>query len=375
MGGTTGAVTVRPVTAGVSLLELTGPLDAAAENLLLDAHAQTLREGAHTILLNFAGVTHIDGAGVTCLVMLCCWAKQKEQRLRAFGLPLRCRRIFEDLGLNLAITFHTSERMALRAVGASAPAGEATGESIGETAEACRAENWAERLGRASRPQVPEGFYGLNVEDRPVLGPLAGFGQLWHKIYWVRLSGVEITPEELIATCKGKLGEFWPEGNRLYVPTPGIVPGAVGLIDITMPGGAPLSTGVRVAYVNDRSFTFVTLAGHLEAGWITFSAREDAGCTVFQVASLARTADPAYEVGFVLFGHAQQERFWRGTLNNLAQHFGVPAQVQARKTCLDAHRNWSSVTNVWQNAGARTALYAAGGLVSRLLRGRKGRST
>jgi hypothetical protein len=118
----------------------------------------------------------------------------------------------------------------------------------------------------------------------------------------------------------------------------------------------------------------VTLSGHLEAGWITFSAIEEDGSTVVQVSSLARTGDPMYEAGFVLFGHAEQEKFWRTTLEALARHFDVLAQVQVCNACVDPHRNWDRAKNLWHNAAARTAVSAVGSIVSRLLRPGKHRA-
>jgi hypothetical protein len=124
-----------------------------------------------------------------------------------------------------------------------------------------------------------------------------------------------------------------------------------------MPGGVPLSTGMLVIYSDDESFTLMTPQGHMESGWITFSAYEEDGCTVAQVQSMARTNDPMYEIGFLLFGHRDQERFWHHTLTALAGHFGVYGHVTMQKECLDPAWQWRESRNIWHNAAIRTGLY------------------
>jgi len=219
---------------------------------------------------------------------------------------------------------------------------------------------WATPVSRLKVEDVPAGAVNLNVDGREVVGPLQGFGQLWQKTYWVRLSGLQQTPQDVMAAWKQNFPKFWPQGNRFYPSLVGIAPGEVALLKLAMPGGVPLSTGMLVLYVDDVSFTLMTPQGHMESGWITFSAFEEEGCTVAQVESMARANDPMYEIGFMIFAHGVQERFWQHTLTALASHFGVPGQVQMRKTCVDARWQWGQAKNVWHNAAVRTGVY--GGL-------------
>ena len=106
-------------------------------------------------------------------------------------------------------------------------------------------------------------------------------------------------------------------------------------MDLAMPAGARLSTGMLVIYEDDESFTLMTPQGHMESGWITFSAYVEDGVTVAQVESLARANDPFFEVGFLLFAHRSQERFWQHTLRSLAARFGVDGRVSTARACLD----------------------------------------
>jgi hypothetical protein len=216
---------------------------------------------------------------------------------------------------------------------------------------------WARPVSRLKVGDVPAGAINLNVDGREVVGPLQGFGQLWQKTYWVRLTGLKASPQEVMAAWKQNFPKFWPRGNRFYPSLVGIAPGEVALLSLAMPGGMPLSTGMLVLYADDVSFTMMTPQGHMESGWITFSAFEEDGATVAQVQSIARANDPMYEIGFMLFAHGVQEGFWKATLTALAAHFGVDGLLQMRKTCVDPRWQWSQARNIWHNAAVRTGLY------------------
>jgi hypothetical protein len=95
----------------------------------------------------------------------------------------------------------------------------------------------------------------------------------------------------------------------------------------------------------------------MESGWITFSTYDDDGVTVAQVQSIARANDPMYEVGFLLFAHKTQERFWLDTLRALARHLNVDGKVEMRKNCVDTRWQWSQAKNIWHNAAVRTGIY------------------
>src|SRR5262249_18460518 len=157
---------------------------------------------------------------------------------------------------------------------------------------------------------APAGAINLNVDGRQAVGPLQGFGKMWRKLYRIRLESAGITPAEVIRTWKQNFPAFWPKGNHFYAPLTGITPGEVALLNLSLAGGMPLSTGVLVLYADDESFTLMTPQGHMFAGWITFSAYEDAGGTVAQALVLMRANDPIYELGLRLGGHRSEDRFW-----------------------------------------------------------------
>ena len=227
------------------------------------------------------------------------------------------------------------------------------------------AANWARQGTNLRVSEAPAGAINLNVDGRAVVGPLQGFGKMWRKTYRVPLTGCETTPVEVIATWKAHFPEFWPTGNRFYIPLTGIAPGEVALLNLKT-AGMPLSTGVLVLYADEESFTLMTPQGHMFAGWITFSAEAEDVCTVAQADVLLRANDPIYEMGLQFGGHKQEDTFWQHTLTALATRFGVTRpQVETRVVCVDPKRQWRYARNIWHNAAVRTVLIAPWGWIGR----------
>jgi hypothetical protein len=208
----------------------------------------------------------------------------------------------------------------------------------------------------ASDPLPPEAF-PVTVEGQEVSQADDGFGQLWRKRYRVPLIGANVPPAEVVLIWRERFGEFWPTGNRFYRPLYGLERGEVALIDLAMPVGTRLSTGVVVLEVRDTSFSFATAPGHTFAGTITFSAYPAASETVAQVEMLLRASDPLFELALPLGGHRRDDRFWQATLQNLAAHFGVTAEPDTFKQCVDLHRHWRKAGNIVRNSYMKTAVH------------------
>jgi hypothetical protein len=233
-----------------------------------------------------------------------------------------------------------------------------------------RGENqgWAKPVDSLKVDGISKDAINLNVEGRRLTGLVRGFGQMWQKTYKVRLSGASASPQEVIQEWKAHFPEFWPAGNRLFVPLTGIQPGEVGVINLSAPGGMKLSTGIMVIYADDESFSFMTPEGHMFAGMITFSSYEEDGGTVAQIQALIRANDPLYEISFRIgIGHKIEDDFWQNTLKNLAEHFSVSApHVTQSNTLVDSRVQWREAKNIWLNAGIRTALYMPVAVVRRI---------
>jgi hypothetical protein len=193
---------------------------------------------------------------------------------------------------------------------------------------------------------------------------------MWQKTYRVQLEGAAISPAEIVETWRTHFPEFWPEGNRLFIPLTGIKPGEVGVINLKAPGGMKLSTGIMVIFSDETSFSFMTPEGHMFAGMITFSAFEDEEGCVAQIQALIRASDPLYEISFRLgFGHKAEDVFWKGTLSNLAGHVGATdVGVSQNNVLVDPRMQWKEWRNIWKNAGIRSGLYMPVGIVKRIFR-------
>jgi hypothetical protein len=197
------------------------------------------------------------------------------------------------------------------------------------------------------------------VTGKRVSGPIQGFGQMWQKTFSVRLDGIDITPQAVVAHWKERFPTFWPKGARFYAPLLGIAPGEVALLEVPPVPGAPvrMSTGVMVIYADDESFTFMTPEGHMLSAWITFSAARNGDTTVVQVQALERTSDPFVELGFMLGANRQNDRFWEQTLVNLATSLGMAApMVDTRKVCVDRSRQWRYARNIRGSVMIGTAI-------------------
>ena len=233
--------------------------------------------------------------------------------------------------------------------------------------------NWAKPVRTLTTKDVPKGAQDLNVTGRRVAGAGTGFGRLWQKSFWVRLDGAQVKPNEVIRVWKEHFGDFWPKGQRMFLPATGIAPGEVGLINAKpMPGVPSMATGVLVIYADEESFSFMSPEGHPFAGPLTFSAADDDGVTVVKVDELTRASDPFWELTMMMpiVGNRMQNDIWRSTLRNVAKHFGVDARVEERIVCVDNHRQWSQAKNIWHNAAIRSTFYTFAAPV-RKLRGRR----
>jgi hypothetical protein len=220
--------------------------------------------------------------------------------------------------------------------------------------------NWAKPIKNLEATDR-DGAINANVQGRRLNAANGGFGRLFQKTFSVQV-GSDVTPQSVIATWKTRFGDFWPKGQRMFLPATGIAAGEVGIINASLPGAPTMATGVLVIYADDVSFSFMTPEGHPFAGPLTFSAHTDEyGFTVAQVQELTRASDPFWELAMMVpvLGERMQNDIWRSTLANLAKHFGSPdATVRSKIVVVDSHRQWRNAKNIWQNAGIRSGLTA-----------------
>ena len=206
---------------------------------------------------------------------------------------------------------------------------------------------------------LPAEAVNLNLEGRRVAGIAGGFGKMWQKTYRVRITGTNVTPQHVIKTWRAHFPEFWPKGAKFFGPMTGVTPGDVALINMKMPGGVKLSTGILVLYADEESFSFMMPEGGMFNGMITFSAKQDDGAVVAQAQALIRAQDPLYELGMMVgVAHRQEDRHWKGTLTNLAKAFGCRAEVEMDRDLIDKKRQWDQFGNIRNSAALRSALHS-----------------
>ncbi len=229
--------------------------------------------------------------------------------------------------------------------------------------------SWASPQDKLRAGEVPSEAMNLNVDGRRLTGPLNGFGQMWQKTYKIRLQGIKVTPQEIISRWKANFPKYWPDGNYFYGAIGRIEPGDVAVLNLAGPAGK-VSTGIRVIYADDESFSFMTPQGHTFAAMITFSASSESDDDIWvQVQALIRASDPIFEIGCRMgIVHRMEDKFWHGTLKNLAADFGADVVVEQKNVLVDKKIQWSQAKNVWHNSAIRSGIYLPVHLTRRLLR-------
>lgn len=127
------------------------------------------------------------------------------------------------------------------------------------------------------------------IDPAGVIAVADGHGPLFHRRYSTRIRDAKLGPEELFATLAANLNRAAPTKFARFQRVLGDQ-GTMSLGDeyvVRMPG--PWDGPVRVIALDDRSFRFATLAGHLEAGQIEFRVGEGEPLA-FVIESWARSA-------------------------------------------------------------------------------------
>ena len=128
------------------------------------------------------------------------------------------------------------------------------------------------------------------IAEEDLQPPEDGVGPLFHRRYRVRIADSKLGPEELIARLLEDPNQAAPSEFARFFKVHG-EKGPMRVNDefvVRMPG--PWDGPVRVVDVGPRRFRLATLATHLEAGQIEFSASPD-GELEFRIESWARSGD------------------------------------------------------------------------------------
>lgn len=335
-----------------TILNIKGALNDSCASFLELAFARGIA-AAGNILLNLSALDHMDVEGAGLLAMNTARAARKNVPVAACGIPYPYRDVFHLTGLDEAIVLYDSEEDALGGRNLRKKSG---GYSDSGTSQP--AAGWARSGVRLSITDMPPETMNINVDGRLTTFPANGFGRLWDKKYRLHLSDPAIDPRDIVAVWRSEFPDFWPQGNRVftsaYAP---IAPGTAAVLNLTLPGGLLLATGIMIIHADETSFSFCTVQGHILAGWITFSSFREKGVTIIQVHPLFRPSDPLMELGFRLGAAKQEDRFWHETLGNLSRRLGTSGKIEQQDVLVDSQVQWRNWKNLQYSAAIRSSLY------------------
>jgi Domain of unknown function (DUF1990) len=150
-----------------------------------------------------------------------------------------------------------------------------------------------------------------------------GLGKIVHRLYAVQFR-CEKTSEELIEQLKSIPGRYCDPRLAKFEKTRGepteMRVGDRFFISITGPWNGP----VQVIVIDEQSFTFTTLQGHLEAGFIRFRIQPIDDFIQMSIKSWATSAGPIVWLTYSGLGITQkmQAKMWRHYLLKLVEVSG-----------------------------------------------------
>jgi hypothetical protein len=164
-------------------------------------------------------------------------------------------------------------------------------------------------------PAIPE-----SVAHEDTQYPENGAGHMYHRRYRVLVSEAHMTPEDLMARISSDPNVVTPTELASFDKRKGqeSVMSVGDEFLVRMPG--PWDGPVRVVDVTLRSFRFVTLHGHLEAGQIEFRISSQDGALLAEIESWARAGDRLSHVMFDTLRMAKeiQLHMWTSMLERIA---------------------------------------------------------
>ncbi len=179
------------------------------------------------------------------------------------------------------------------------------------------------------------------VTDDDVQGPRDGAGPLFRRRYTARIRGADVTADEEMRRVKRDPNDVAPGRVAHFQKVTGDE-GEMRVGDefvVRMPG--PWDGPIRVVEVTPRSFRFVTLSGHLEAGQIEWRATDADGDLVFEIESWARAGDRLSHLLHDRLRMAKEVQLymWTSVLERVARHTGGELsggiRIETRRTELE----------------------------------------
>lgn len=337
------------------VVDIRGTLDGACDEDLSRV-CDDAGVNSKNILFNLSELTHLNAEGIGLLIACSSRAAQKRVGVGAIGVRDDVEDVFHLTRLDEAIALFDNENEAF-----SYPSlwekrcfsGDARSDYAGSPLR-----GWARSIERIWLTDIPEEAMNINVHGRRVTSPAKGFGRMWDKRYRLRLNDTDVDPRRVVSVWKAAFPEFWPKGNRVFTSAKApLAPGTTAVLNLSLPGGLTLATGIMIVYADDTSFSFMTVEGHMLAGLINFSSFQEDGTTIIQVHPLFRASDPLMELAFRFGASNQEDVFWHRTLNNLARRLGFHGHIEQHSKLIDGRLDWSEAGSLWKNAAIRSSFY------------------
>ena len=103
---------------GLAIIDLSGEINAFADQELDAAYSEAEGSGSKSILLNFENVTYINSTGIALIVGLLARARKAQRRLAVCGLSDHYQEIFQITRLVDFMTIYPNEASLLAEVSA-----------------------------------------------------------------------------------------------------------------------------------------------------------------------------------------------------------------------------------------------------------------
>jgi uncharacterized protein (UPF0548 family) len=179
-----------------------------------------------------------------------------------------------------------------------------------------------ERAGRAAEDSAPPLPPGVSREE--IQGPEDGVGPLFHRTYGVRVREPRMSARELMARLQADPDAAAPAELATFIKVRGADSRMSVGDEFVVRMAGPWDGPVRVVEVTDSSFRLATLARHLEAGQIEFSAADSDAGLEFRIESWARSAD---RLADLLYQHLRmakeiQLHMWASFMERVAEIAG-----------------------------------------------------
>jgi nucleoside-diphosphate-sugar epimerase len=174
------------------------------------------------------------------------------------------------------------------------------------------------------------------ADAQPEQNPREGIGALKRKLYWADIVGTDFRPEALFQVFRTHFDEITP----VFVDAKAEPESKTTLIDgETITLSLPLrgNVQVRVAGLEARRVTLLTLAGHPLAGAVRFLTEQRGDAVRFRVEVYDRAANLIDLIAMRTIGDWMQNHTWTQVVENVVTRSGgtAPAGIQHDSETLD----------------------------------------